>query len=752
MLFTKKPAAAAVALALSSLWQTAIAQSKPATETPPAQLMTEVVINASKVKDVEPNNANLDAASLAPIRASTSDTAALLKDVPGISLYGAGGVSSLPAIHGLADDRLRIKVDGMDLISACANHMNSPLSYIDPTNVGSIKVFAGITPVSVGGDSIGGTIQVNSAEPEFANPGQGTVLKGQAGTFYRSNGNATGINLAATVASENLSVNYTGSTTEAGNYTAAKNFKPAAQSTGTRSFLAGDAVGSSSYKSENQAIAVALRGANNLLELKLGLQHIPYQGFPNQRMDMTGNESEQINLRYAGQYQWGTLEARVYNENTRHKMNFLEDKLTIGSKGMPMDTKGKTTGALLKADIALSARDTLKVGSEYQRQRLDDWWDPVSATPGMMAPNRFWNINDGRRDRFDVFGEWEARWNTQWQSQLGVRSSSMTMNTGNVQGYNNMGGMMGYGDPSNPASIPGAFNAADRKKTGNNIDVTALARYTPDAGSTFEAGFARKTRSPNLYERFAWSTNNAMVMNMVNWFGDGNGYVGNLDLKPEVANTISATANWHDAAQESWGLSITPYYTHVDNYIDAARCPVAAGTPCSAANRDAKTGFVYLQFVNQSARLYGVDVSGYMPLARSSDFGAFTATGMLNYVNGKNNTTGDNLYNIMPLNAKLAVVQRIGNWTNTIEGQFVDAKTSVSQVRNELKTGGYSLLNLRSSYEWKQVRLDIGVENALNKLYASPLGGAYVGQRPMTYGTSVPGMGRSIYTALNVKF
>jgi iron complex outermembrane receptor protein len=37
-----------------------------------------------------------------------------------VSLYGAGGVSSLPSVHGLADDRLRIQVDGMDLISPAA--------------------------------------------------------------------------------------------------------------------------------------------------------------------------------------------------------------------------------------------------------------------------------------------------------------------------------------------------------------------------------------------------------------------------------------------------------------------------------------------------------------------------------------------------------------------------------------------------------------------------------------------------------
>ena len=166
-----------------------------------------------------------------------------------VSVFMAqAGVSSLPAIHGMADDRVRVKVDGMDLISACANHMNPPLSYIDPSSVGSVKVYAGITPVSVGGDSIGGTIQVNSQAPEFANKGQGTLLKGQAGVLYRSNGNAQGANLAATIASENLSMMYTGSTVKSGNYTAAQNFKAAGPAATGRGWLDGNEVGSSFYK------------------------------------------------------------------------------------------------------------------------------------------------------------------------------------------------------------------------------------------------------------------------------------------------------------------------------------------------------------------------------------------------------------------------------------------------------------------------------------------------------------------------
>jgi iron complex outermembrane receptor protein len=721
------------------------------------------MVTVSEAKpDAQPTGASVvDPASLVRKRTTTSDTASLLSDVPGLSLYGAGGVSSLPVIHGLADDRLRIKVDGMDLISACGNHMNPPLSYIDPTSVGSLQVFAGITPVSVGGDSIGGAIVVNSAAPEFAKPGEGLLLKGQAGTFYRSNGNGQGANLSATVASDKFNLTYNGSTVESGNYKAGGDFKPAGPAfkadgkslyTST-TWLAGDEVGSSLYKSTNQSIGLALRHDNHLLEVKLGVQDLPYQGFPNQRMDMTGNDSEQINLRYTGQFDWGTLQARVYNENTRHKMNFLEDKAywyagktpvaplftpAIPAPGMPMDTEGKNTGATVKADILLSARDTLKVGGEYQRYRFNDWWLPSGN--GGMSPMTFLSINNGERDRLAVFAEWEARWSPQWMSQLGVRHETVSMNTGKVQGYNTSATYLADAT---------AFNAADRSRTDNNLDLTALARYTASSTQTLEFGFARKTRSPNLYERFAWSTG-GMAMNMINMVGDGNGYVGNLALKPEIANTLSATADWHDADQQNWGIKVTPYYTYVQDFINAARLPASANS----------TGYVFLRYANQDAHLYGLDISGYYPLAKNTGWGSFTTTGMLSYVKGKTASgTDDPLYNMMPLNVKLAVVQRTGNWTNVAEVLLVSAKTDVSQIRNEQATAGYGLLNLRSSYEWNKVRLDVGLENAFDRLYDAPLGGAYVGQgttMPPTggwpYGYAVPGAGRSVNVGITVKF
>jgi iron complex outermembrane receptor protein len=396
----------------------------------------------------------LKSQDLRPRRAATSDAASLMQDVPGVSLYGAGGVSSLPVIHGLADDRNRIKLDGMDLIASCPNHMNPVLSYVDPSNVGTLKVYTGVTPVSVGGDSIGGAIVAETPTPIFAAPGQGSLIKGEIGTFFRSNGNARGGNLGATYATESFNINYSGATAQADNYKAGGDYKNFVL-TGVAPHVSPDEVGSTAYKTRNHTLGIALKRGDHLVEAKLGYQDLPYQLYPNQRMDMLDNQGKRLNLRYLGQFRWGSLEARAYHEKVDHFMDFGPDKmysygalkppLTTGAtypvNGMPMYTAGKTDGVSVKADIDLTARDLLRIGAEMQRYRLDDWWPPapdcgVGNCIGGMAPLTFWNINDGQRDRGGVFGEWEAKWTPQWLSLIGARVERVHTNTGAVVGYN----------------------------------------------------------------------------------------------------------------------------------------------------------------------------------------------------------------------------------------------------------------------------------------------------------------------------
>jgi iron complex outermembrane receptor protein len=749
--------------AMPLLTQPAAADTEQLLDEPAAQaaspqstpVLGEVVVSAQRPEAV-PEAGTVDQAKVSRLRAATSDTASLLRDVPGVSLYGAGGTSSLPAIRGLADDRLRIKVDGMDLVASCPNHMNPPLSYLDPTNVGKITVYSGITPVSVGGDSIGGTIIAETAPPTFAEPGHGVLFTGEIGGFYRSNGDAYGGNVSATAASDSISLSYTGAYAKSDNYKAGGDFKPdtaKGRATGRIGHtLPLDEVGSTAYETQTQTLGVAFRSGAHLLEAELGLQNIPEQLFPNQRMDMLDQEQMTFNLRYLGQYDWGLAEVRAYYESVDpHYMDFGPDKrfwygMASGgmmgdgkpcapisancAAGMPMYTKSSNTGVTGRADVNLDPENLLRVGGLYQHYTLDDWWPPSG---GGMWPGTFENINDGTRDRFGLFGEWEARLNGQWLTLLGARYERVTTDAGDVRGYdpttNGMGMMVN--DQKRDAA---AFNAQDRERTDNNWDLTAVARYTPNDISDLEFGVARKVRSPNLYQRYTWSTwSMAAVMN--NLVGDGNGYFGNINLKPEQAHTVSATLDLH-ATDRRWEFRATPYYTRVTDYIDAIRCPV--GASCTPANRTTTNQFVVLQYVT------GV--------------GDFGLTGLLAYTSGTNLDTNDGLYNIMPLNGKLALTHALGGWNGLVEVVAAAAKDDVSAVRNEIETAGYGLVNLRGSYTWKQVRIDLGVENLFNKFYSLPLGGAYTGQgstmmlNGIPWGIAVPGMGRSIYTALTLSF
>jgi iron complex outermembrane receptor protein len=55
----------------------------------------------------------------------------------------------------------------------------------------------------------------------------------------------------------------------------------------------------------------------------------------------------------------------------------------------------------------------------------------------MMSPRYMKNINDGERDRMDIFAEWERKWNPDWFTQAGLRYTHIETDAGNVQTYSN---------------------------------------------------------------------------------------------------------------------------------------------------------------------------------------------------------------------------------------------------------------------------------------------------------------------------
>jgi iron complex outermembrane receptor protein len=276
--------------------------------------------------------------------------------------------------------------------------------------------------------------------------------------------------------------------------------------------------------------------------------------------------------------------------------------------------------------------------------------------------------------------------------------------------------------------------------------MTELARYEPNRVSTYEIGYARKTRAPNLYERYAWSTN-WMASGMINWFGDGNYYVGNLNLRPEVAHTVSGTASWYDRARKVWEFKITPYQTHVRDYI---------GVEALAMRSYAASTFSKLQFVNQNARISGVDLAGNVAAWDSAKFGRGEFSGVAGWLHGETLDTGTGLYQIMPPNARVGLSESLKGWTGGPEIQLVGRKSNVDPLRFEQRTPGYALLNLHAGYKWSHLRIDAGCDNLFNKFYYFPLGGVNFDDFMASGRTSqirpLTGPGRSVYGGLTVQF
>lgn len=663
--------------------------------------------------------------------AASADSTALLRDQPGFYAAAAGGVSALPVLNGFAADRLKIRLDGMEFTAACGNQMNAPMSYMPPSQVGMTRVVAGITPVSIGGDSIGGSIELSSPAPQFSQQAGQLLSKGGFSVSARSVNSEVSTSVNATVASDSLSVSYVGSQSRAESYVNGN----------------GDKVLGSQFESNNHALTLAARGDDQQLVLKVGQQYIPYQGFPNQYMDMTGNRSTFANLGYDRRFGWGKLMTKLYWQRTEHEMGFFSAER---SGTMPMDTRGRDMGYSVRADIDLGqdGASVLRLGNEFHSFHLDDFWPPVPGSM-MMGPSTYVNINDGSRERMALFAEWEHKLDARWTTLVGVRDELVRTDAGNVQPYGT--GMMNMTD----LMAANAFNARDHARRDNNIDVTALARLEADAGHTYEFGYARKTRSPNLYERYTWGRG-TMAMTMTNWFGDGNGYVGNIDLKPEVAHTLSATADWHgedgegsDGAGPRWFFRLTPYFSYVENYIDAD--VIGSFNPYSVSSASGKL----LQFANHDARLYGINASWKWPLWRTAGLGDIAFTGKAGLTRGKR-VDGGNLYHMMPFNVLAALEQKRGAWTHRAELNYVARKTLVDSNRLEPVTASYTVVNLRTAYRFNQaISVNAGISNLFNRNYADPLGGVYLsGLANAKSGSlqALPGYGRSLDVGVNVSF
>ena len=641
------------------------------------------------------------------LEATATDTAALLDEAPGAAVVRNGPLSGIVQLRGLSDDHVNVLINGREITPACPNHMDPPLLNIAPSSLKSLTVIPGITPVSLGGDNIGGIVLADRKPPIFSSDAQ-RLWSGELGSFYRSSDDGTGVNGNLTIAGQDWSASYDGY------------------------WARGDDLrfpdgrvrdsGFGEYQQHESTIAGHLFGG--VFQAFGGITRVRDAGAPGQPMDMVQEDSWSAGIRQTGDYSFGQLDSRIAFNSTYHLMdNFSLRPLTSMGMEMPDDMMMMAMpfdAPSQSDDLSGAVGLTIPRESDTFRTGVDFHWNRFDASErdieGRMSQE---DINNATRSRVGVYFEWQKDWDDHWATIAGVRNDNVWSDADPIERF--------YMDSMDDAM---AFNSSSRDKTDVNFDAMVSVRYTPDDHQSYDLAFARKTRSPSILERylftpFAFASGNS----------DGRFYLGNLDLDPEVSHQIAFTGDWHG---DGWGLKVTPFYNFVSDYIQ--------GTPINRVFFDT----VVLEYQNvDRADLYGVDGEAHF------DFNKFlTLRGQLSFVRGINRDNNDNLYRIAPLHGTVALEQHWQDWRSAFELAWAAPQHDVAAFNDEPTSSGYAVLNFRAGYTFAEhFDVSVVVENLFDRRYVQHLAGInQVFDSDVAVGARIPEPGRFVAVSVGYKF
>ncbi len=212
--------------------------------------------------------------------------------------------------------------------------------------------------------------------------------------------------------------------------------------------------------------------------------------------------------------------------------------------------------------------------------------------------------------------------------------------------------------------------------------------FTPATALSLTLNLGRAWRAPTLFELFANGPH----------IGEARYELGDATLKPEVGGDVDLGLRWNDRRVR---FEVSAYYNKMSDYIYV--------TP-TAATIDSLP--VY-QYVQADAELLGGEALVEAEIAQG-----FVARGRFEAVRGTNLSASEPL----PLMPPRRVTLGLG-WRDRVNAE-IDAFATPTRLNPlDIPTDGYTLLNLGGGTNLRlfgrDMRLDIGLRNALNARYKS---------------------------------
>ena len=670
---------------------------------------------------------------------STVDTAKLMNQVPGGAANNNGPLTGQIQYRGMFGPRINVRVDGMLIHGGGPNWMAPPLHHIPAGLMEELVVEQGIPSISTGG-GIGGAATAMWKHPEYG----GSDEWGFSGDIEYALGSADGSTSASGifgVSNENHRVYVVGSLDEGDDYETPLGKVQATQ-----------------YERGVYGFGYGFQSGVHEVDINVHKIATEDTGTPSLPMDIDWFETETWNLSYKTEISGVGIEARVYGSSIDHGMSNSLLRQTPDFSSIPLppfagddkrnvNTDSDESGYKLALDWAL-AGGTAKLGIEGK-----DATHNATVLDPDFAPFYVNNFADTKVDSFSYFAEWSSNVSNDLYLEAGIRGEQVEMSTGEVNAFpaqlvDMNSAMWPMGTPPRAVwMLREAFNNANRSVDDDNLDWVLKSRYQATDTLVVELGFAQKTRSPLYQERFLWIPLEANA-----GIGDGNNYVGNINLRPEEAQQIELGLDW-----DLGDIYFSPrfYRRDVDDYIQGIPTMNMAVVGVSTnANGDPTP----LMFANTDAEFTGFDLTAGFRINANWRFEALASQ-----VRGKRKDIADNLYRVSPDTARLALYYETNDLSVKLEQALVASQDRLSATNtndpgnpnnSSTPTPGYSLTNVYLNWLVNtNLTLAFGAENLLDKYYVDHLTGFNrVINSVIPQGSRMVGQGRHFFGRLQFEW
>ena len=660
---------------------------------------------------------------------ATPDTAQLLRKMPGANVNKNGELTGIAQYRGMFGDRIQVSVDGAQINGAGPNAMDAPLHYAPVAILESLTINRGIVPVSKGQETIGGYVEANTYAGDFGTT-KGFEFSGRAYAGAQSVNSGDVLSGFFSVANDTHI--FRGFVMQ--------------ERADDLEFPDGN-ITPSEYERERFDLGYSFVTGAHEFSIDFARNNTKDAGTASLPMDILSIDSDLFRSRYTFSASEGVFTVELSASDNEHWMtnyHLRRPPQTAASTADPMRFRrnwavSENYGFALKYEqFADNGNWLYGIDGHFAEHRS------IITNPN-STPFYISNFNDVNRDIIGAFIERKISLNARTGLETGIRVNHVSMDSVPVSANLNPMNMM-MGMPVMMNNLAGAlstqFNNDNLAQTDTNVDAFVRLSYQTDGDATWYIGAARKTRSPSYQERYLW-----IPLEATGGLADGKTYIGNPNLKPEAAHEIELGL---DLENSIYGIYPRVFYKRVSDYIQGT--PSTNVTANNFAQMMANMGMGMpnpLQFSNVDARFYGLDIDSNFSINDK-----ITLRAILNIVRADRRDINDNLYRVSPDNVLVALDYRGNGWTGSIESVTYADQNRIAITNSELKTEGYSLVNVmaRSSLA-DGVEVSIGAENLLDESYLDHLAAYNRAYNPdIASRARMPGLGRNFYARVMWNF